>query len=293
MKAFGLFIVDKPVGPTSHKIVSMVRQGTGVRKVGHAGTLDPRASGVLVLCIGSATRLSEYLSTSEKRYEAVVRFGSSTETYDAEGDVIRQSNAAPTLEQIEAMLPEFRGDIKQVPPPYSAIKVEGKRAYELAREGKEVDLEPRDVTIQKLEVLDYQPPDVVLDVECSAGTYIRSLAHDLGDRLGVGAHLADLRRTKAGPFDEQDAVPLPKLEVGFLTGKWEQYLRPAADALPDFPMVHLSEEAYELVRNGRRIPAEPESEGLARAIGPDGELVAVLEAVPEKDEWHPSKVFMV
>jgi tRNA pseudouridine55 synthase len=293
MKAFGLFIVDKPVGPTSHKIVSMVRQGTGVRKVGHAGTLDPRASGVLVLCVGPATRLSEYLSTSEKRYEAVVRFGSSTETYDAEGDVVRQSDSAPTLEEIEAMLPEFRGDIQQIPPPYSAIKVEGRKAYELARAGEEVDLEPRDVTVTRLEVLDYQPPDVVLDVECSAGTYIRSLAHDLGDRLGMGAHLADLRRTKAGPFDTEDAVPLPKLEVGFLTGKWEQYMRPAADALPDFPMVHLDEEAYDLVRNGRRIPAEPGAEGLARAIGPNGELVAVLEAVPEENEWHPSKVFIV
>lgn len=292
MKAFGLFIVDKPVGPTSHKIVSMVRQGTSVRKVGHAGTLDPRASGVLVLCVGPATRLSEYLSTSSKRYEAVVRFGSATETYDAEGDVVQQSDAVPSLENIKSVLPEFRGEIQQVPPPYSAIKVEGKKAYELARAGEDVELEARDVTIQTLKVLDYKPPDLVLDVECSAGTYIRSLAHDLGGKLGVGAHLADLRRTKAGPFTIEDAVPMPKLEVGFLTGKWEQYLRPAADALPDTPKVHLDQEGYNLVRNGHRIPAEPGAEGLARALGPDGDLVAVLEAVPDESEWHPRKVFL-
>ena len=147
MKEFGIIIVDKPVGPTSHQVVGIVRRGTGIRKVGHAGTLDPRASGVLVLCLGPATRLSEYLSTSVKRYHAVIRFGTSTQTYDAEGDVVLETGATPSRKRIEEALKHFDGQISQVPPPYSAIKVKGKRAYELARQGKPPDLEPRgDVT---------------------------------------------------------------------------------------------------------------------------------------------------
>ncbi|HEY46594.1 MAG: hypothetical protein AMJ88_14645 [Anaerolineae bacterium SM23_ 63] len=292
MKAFGLMIVDKPVGPTSHKIVSLVRRGTGVKKVGHAGTLDPRASGVLVLCLGSATRLSEFLSTSSKRYEAVISFGASTQTYDSEGPVVRRSKSIPSLEELQAVLPEFRGEIEQVPPPYSAIKVKGEKAYKLARSGKEVSLDPRTVTIHHLEVLKYQAPDLVLDIECTAGTYIRSLAHDLGERISAGAHLANLRRTRAGPFSLEDAIPLPKLEVGFLTGKWERYLRPAADALPDLPIVEVGGEILDLLKNGHRIPASMGSDGMARAIGPDGDLVAILEAVEGGQEWHPRKVFL-
>jgi len=292
MNAFGFIIVDKPVGPTSHNIVSLVRRGSGVRKVGHAGTLDPRASGVLVLCLGPATRLSEYLSTSSKRYEAVVRFGTATQTYDAEGPVLRQTETVPTLEEIQAVLPEFRGEIEQVPPPFSAIKVRGKKAYELARAGQDVQLEPRMVTIHLLRILEYQPPDLLLDVECTAGTYIRSLAHDLGTRVSTGAYLASLRRTRAGPFSLEDAVPLPKLEVGFLTNKWERYLISAVKALPDLPMVKVEGDNLELIRFGHRIPAEPESSGMARAIGPDGELIAILEVVERGKKWHPRKVFL-
>lgn len=291
MKVFGLIIVDKPVGPTSHKIVTIVRRGTGVRKVGHAGTLDPRASGVLVLCLGAATRLSEYLSTSSKRYEAVVRFGVATQTYDAEGPVVRQTESIPTLEEIQDVLPTFRDEIEQVPPPFSAIKVRGKKAYELARAGRETHLEPRVVTIHRLEILKYQPPDLRLDIECSAGTYIRSLAHDLGEFLSSGAYLASLRRTRAGPFTLKDAVPMPKLEVGFLTDKWERYLQPASSALPDLPIISVEGDILERIRFGHRIPAEQGSSGMAKAIGPDGELVAVLEAIEGDNEWHPRKVF--
>jgi tRNA pseudouridine55 synthase len=292
MKVYGLLIVDKPVGPTSHKIVNLVRRGIGIRKVGHAGTLDPRASGVLVLCLGPATRLSEYLSTSSKRYEAVVRFGKSTQTYDAEGPVLLETGSAPTLKEIEAVLPEFRGEIEQIPPPYSAIKVRGKKAYELARSGQQVDLEPRTVTIHRLEVLDYRAPDLLLDVECTAGTYIRSLAHNLGERLKSGAHLANLRRTKAGPFTLEDAIPLPKIEVGFLTNKWEKYIRPAADALPDVPKILVEGENLKKIRFGHRIEAETTASGIARAVDPDGELVAILNAVEDGTQWHPQKVFI-
>jgi len=292
MEHFGLLIVDKPVGPTSHQVVSIVRRGTGIRKVGHAGTLDPRASGVLVLCLGSATRLSEYLSTASKRYQAVIRFGSATQTYDAEGDVVLQTGNAPTRKEIDEILPEFMGDISQVPPPYSAIKVKGSKAYELAREGKEVELDPRIITIYDLKVSSYKAPDLALEIECSAGTYIRSIAHDLGERLSTGAHLAALRRVKSGPFSIDDAIPFPKLEVGFMVDKWEKYIVPALDALPDFPVVKVSHDDLEHVKHGHRISAAPGSSGLARAVSGDGELVAILEAVEDGTLWHPRKVFI-
>jgi tRNA pseudouridine55 synthase len=286
-----LLIVNKPIGPTSHHVVNVVRRGTNVRKVGHAGTLDPRAEGVLVLCLGAATRLSEYLSTSDKRYEALVRFGAGTKTYDSEGEVVRLTGMAPQEEEIEAALPAFRGEISQTPPPFSAVKIQGRKAYELARSGEDVDLQPRMVTINELQVLGYEPPDLRLLIDCSAGTYVRSLANDLGECLSVGAHLAALRRIKAGPFSIEEAIPLSKLEAVFITGTWEQFLVPAADALPDFPIVRIEGESMDLVRNGHRIPAEPGANGMARAIDAQGELVAILEAVEDGTLWHPRKVF--
>lgn len=291
MKDFGLLVVDKPVGPTSHHIVQSVRRGTHVRKVGHAGTLDPRASGVLVLCLGAATRLSEYLSTSTKCYEAIVRFGAATKTYDTEGEITLHTGIAPSLEEIESALPSFVGEIQQVPPPFSAIKVKGRKAYEMARDGEDVDLDPRTVSIFELTTIAYEPPDLTLGVTSSAGTYIRSLAHDLGSALSTGAHLAALRRTKAGPFSIEDAIPFTKLEGSFVTGAWEQYLLPAKEALPELPIVEMSVEALQLIRNGHRIPAEDGSRGFARAIDPDGDLAAVLEAVEGGAMWHPRKVF--
>ena len=291
MKGFGLMLVDKPIGPSSHKIVSIVRKGTGVRKVGHAGTLDPRASGVLVLCLGAATRLSEYLSNASKRYEAMIRFGTSTETYDAEGDAIRITGIAPQEEEIRSILPEFTGEIEQIPPPYSAIKIQGKKAYELARKGETVELDPRTITIYHLDFVSYKPPDLTLSVECSAGTYIRSLAHDLGEKLNTGAHLANLRRVKSGPFTLEECVSLSDLEQCFLSGDWGQHVRPGYEALPELPTVNVAGTFLEDVLNGRQIPAEGTVDGLARAIGPDGDLVAILEAAEEGSLWHPKKVF--
>ena len=292
MKDFGLILVDKPLGPTSHHIVHRVRLGTGIRKVGHAGTLDPRASGLLVLCLGAATRLSEYISTSAKRYEAVVRFGAATRTYDSDGEVVSRSAAIPTREQIESALPGFSGEIEQVPPPFSAVKVSGQRAYDLARSGKNVELGPRTITIYALRVQAYEPPDLSLEVECSAGTYIRSLAHDLGARLGSGAYLAALRRTKAGPFDIRQAVTLDELERAFLDGTWVDSVLPATEALPGFVRVRLDAEQVERIRRGHRVAAAPESSGLACGLDPQGELVAILESADEGQMWHPRKVFL-
>lgn len=292
MKDFGLLVVDKPVGPTSHRVVEVVRLGTGVRKVGHAGTLDPRASGVLVLCLGAATRLSEFLSTSTKGYAAVVRFGTATRTYDGDGEVVRHTGVAPNRGAVEELLPHFTGALEQIPPPFSAIKISGRKAYELARRGEEVELGPRRVTIELLEIVAYQPPDLTLQIECSAGTYIRSLAHDLGERLGCGAHLWALRRTRAGPFTLDQALPLARLEAGFSDGSWEAHLLPAMDALRGMPKVPVGSEALERVRNGHPIAALGVADGLAAGIGPDGELVAILEGRSRGQLWHPRKVFL-
>ncbi len=279
MSSFGIIVVDKPEGPTSHKVVSIVRSGTGVRKVGHAGTLDPRASGVLVLCLGPATRLSEYLSSSTKSYEARIRFGESTETYDAEGETTSSAGEVPTEVQIESALEMFRGEIQQIPPPYSAVKLQGKKAYELAREGKPVKLDPRSVTVYELTKLQYEPPELSVRVECSAGTYIRSLAHDLGQALSTGAHLSALRRLRAGPFGLEDAVRLEELQEAMRRGKWQTLMRPASEALPDLPIVTVEEAELERIRNGLRIPSKDGATGMAAP-----QSISLLDAAPSRSE---------
>ena len=301
MSDFGLLIVDKPVGPTSHQIVHIVRKGTGIRKVGHAGTLDPRASGVLVLCLGAATRLSEYLSSRDKRYQALVRFGVATTTYDSDGDVTQTGGVVPPLDTIQQALTAFRGRIEQAPPPFSAVKIQGRKAYQLARRGEPPALAPRPVDIRRLDVIDYTPPDLALDVECSAGTYIRTLAHDLGQTLGCGAHLSALRRTASGEFRLQDAVPLASLEAAFavrppeapgVTAGWRRYLRPAREALGGLPVVLLSPDEVHRLRNGGRLPSSSPCDGLAQALDREGELIAILHAAPDGGSWHPHKVFV-
>lgn len=289
----GVLVVDKPVGMTSHDVVQVIRRGTGIRRAGHTGTLDPRASGVLVVLIGPAVRLSEYVSASDKRYQATIQLGSSTDTYDSEGTITGNTTSVDgiTEEQFLEILESFEGDIQQVPPPYSAVKVKGKKAYEMARKGEEVELEARDIKVYTLDLLEWAPPEVVIDVYCSSGTYVRSLANDLGKELGVGAHLIGLRRTRSGRFTLRDAVPLRRLKEAFQAGDWYKYLIPAADALGDWPAVELDPDQVDLVRHGHRIEAEPDAEGWARGISMQGDLVALLEYDPESNEWQPRKVF--
>jgi tRNA pseudouridine55 synthase len=289
-------VVDKPVGLTSHDVVQIIRRGTGIRRAGHTGTLDPRASGVLVILIGPAVRLSEYVSASDKRYQATIRLGVSTDTYDAEGTYTE--TITPTVpvkdiseEQFESALQQFVGEIQQVPPPYSAVKVQGRKAYELAREGEEVDLEARTINVYSLELLEWSPPEAVVDVFCSSGTYVRSLANDLGKALGCGAHLIGLRRTKSGRFTLRDAVPLRRLQEAFTAGNWYEYLIPAAEALGDWPMVELDADQVELVRHGHRVQATPEDKGWARGVSEAGDLVALMEVDDATHEWQPRKVF--
>jgi tRNA pseudouridine55 synthase len=288
----GVLVVDKPVGLTSHDVVQVIRKGTNIRRAGHTGTLDPRASGVLVILIGPAVRLSEYVSASDKRYQAILRLGASTDTYDADGEILRSRPVEHiTEEQFQQELQGFIGEIEQVPPPYSAVKVHGRKAYEMAREGEEVDLAPRKIQVYNLDLLEWAPPEAVIDVYCSSGTYVRSLAHDLGEKLGCGAHLVGLRRTKSGRFTLRDAVPLRKLREAFETGTWYQYLIPAAEALSDWPAVELAEEHVDLIRHGHRIPAEPGSPSQACGVSSDGELVALLVYDPDAGQWQPKKVF--
>lgn len=295
----GVFVVDKPIGLTSHDVVQIIRRGTGIRRAGHTGTLDPRASGVLVVLIGPAVRLSEYVSASDKRYQATLKLGSSTETYDSEGPVTTYSAIEHiTEDDFNTLLAEFTGEIEQVPPPYSAVKVKGRKAYERARKGEDVKLEPRIINVYSLDLLEWAPPEAVLDVYCSSGTYVRSLAHDLGERLGVGAHLIGLRRTKSGRFTLRDAVPLRQLQDAFAVGEWYKYLIPASEALADWPMIELSGEEVDLVRHGHRIPLKKNldeittvEDGLIRALTQQGDLVALLQLEEDDKEWQPRKVF--
>jgi tRNA pseudouridine55 synthase len=212
-----------------------------------------------------------------------------------------------TEERFEEALKDYEGEIEQVPPPYSAVKVKGRKAYEHARKGEEIELKPRKINVYNLEILEWAPPETVIDVYCSSGTYVRSLANDLGNDLGTGAYLIGLRRTKSGRFTLRDAVPLRQLQDAFLTSEWYRYLIPAAEALGDWPGIELNEEEVEKVRHGHRIPAgenatmliDPEnhplaeegSQGMIRAVTEQGDLVAILQFIEEDQEWQPKKVF--
>lgn len=207
----GILVIDKPVGPTSHDVVAEVRRLLDERTVGHTGTLDPMATGVLPLVLGHASKIARYLSGGDKTYRATLRLGVETTTLDAEGEVTSARPVVATRAEVEAALATFVGAITQLPPMYSAKKVDGKRLYELARKGVEVEREPKSVTIHRITLVDYVLPDVTVDVHCSAGTYVRVLAKDLGDRLGCGGHLKQLRRVQAGPFSIDAAVSLEVL----------------------------------------------------------------------------------
>ncbi len=293
----GVLVIDKPVGMTSHDVVQAVRNGTGIRRAGHTGTLDPRASGVLVVLVGPSVRLSEYISASDKRYQAIIRLGSSTDTYDAEGEFTKTDQPVDvSLEEFEKVLKSFEGEIEQTPPQYSAVKVGGRKAYEMARKGEEVDIEPRIIQVHHLEVLEWALPEVVVDVHCSSGTYVRSLANDLGEILGCGAYLVGLRRTKSGRFSLRDSIPLRRLQEAFRDGSWYQYLIPAAEALGDWPAVELDPDEVQQVRHGHRAKADEGNElgSMVRGVSTQGELVALMECMEGEDgslEWQPKKVF--
>ncbi|WP_277987700.1 tRNA pseudouridine(55) synthase TruB [Nocardioides aromaticivorans] len=280
----GLVVVDKPGGMTSHAVVARVRRTLGTRKVGHAGTLDPMATGVLVLGVERATRLLGHLMLTEKAYTATVRLGASTTTDDAEGEVTATTDASHLTEaQVRAALGAFAGEIDQVPSTVSAIKVDGKRAYALARAGEEVELKARRVTIHEIEADGFRGEDGFLDldirVRCSSGTYIRAIARDLGAALGVGGHLTALRRTAVGPFTVDGAnTDLDDLAVTPL----------AVAARASFPALDLDDEQAQAVRYGR--PLALPIDGLTGVFAPDGEFLALYQ--PNGGKAKPAAVFV-
>jgi tRNA pseudouridine55 synthase len=283
----GLLHIDKPGGITSHDVVSRVRRIAGQRRVGHAGTLDPLATGSLLVALGAATRLLEYLVGQRKLYEAVVRLGQTTDSYDAEGEIVQERPlTAVALPQIEAALPHFQGDIQQIPPMYSAVKQQGRPLYELARQGIEVERAARSVTIYQLDLLDWQPPDLRVRVACSAGTYIRSLAHDLGERLGCGGHITALRRTAIGQFEIEHGVALDQLTPENLP----DYLLPLDAAVAHLPAVNLTGEECRRLSLGQRIAQQPDhpQAALARLYAADGQFLGLATAVG--NEWQPKKI---
>ena len=288
----GLMVIDKPTGPTSHDIVNIVRRGTQIRKVGHTGTLDPYASGVLLILLGSVTRLAEYLLEVDKEYLATIRFGAATSTFDAAGRITATRPFTFREESLEAKLATFVGERLQVPPVYSAIKIGGRKAYDMARKGEEIEMAPRKVHIYELALLRWENPNAVVRVRCSRGTYIRSIAHDIGEAMGTHAHLVSLRRIRLGPFSVERATPLEELKRRFLEGTWEKAAMPASAVLEGWETVQLTTEDAVKIRNGIAVPAPQGSSGRARAIAPDGELLAVLEADPATGNWQPKKVFI-
>lgn len=281
----GFLNIDKPVGPTSHDVVARIRRLTQQQRVGHAGALDPAATGVLVVAIGVATRLIEYVQDeTSKRYRAIVRLGAATTTDDAAGEIIATA-PVPLLDEraIEQALTPFRGAIMQTPPMYAAIHHEGRRLYELARAGVMVDRPARPVTVERLELIAWSPPDLTLDVLCGKGTYIRALARDLGAALGCGGHLHALRRTAVGSFTIDDAAPLDGLTSVSLM------LLPPERAVLDWPAVVLDAEQTRLVRNGQTLLLTGFPGERARAHDPEGRLLALLARAD--DRWRPTKVF--
>jgi tRNA pseudouridine55 synthase len=292
---FGLLNIDKPLGMTSHDVVDWVRRHLGVKKVGHAGTLDPQATGVLVVCLGAATRLSEYIMGHTKTYRATLTLGTSTDTYDAEGQIVAQNPRPVAEEELTAFLPQFKGHIQQIPPMYSAIKQDGEKLYEKARRGEEVERAPREVTIYRLQLEAFSYPHATLLVRCSAGTYIRSLAHDLGKALGVGAHLSALRRLSSGEnFTVDNAVTLEKLEAGLADGSWREHVMGVELGLSNMPRIELNNHQEGQVRNGQSIVLNIGNRGLIQAWTDEGLFVGVMSREGEDDEtarWKPEKVF--
>jgi tRNA pseudouridine55 synthase len=294
-KVCGLLNLDKPPGMTSRAVVDLVARPLRGVKVGHAGTLDPLATGVLVVCVGAATRLIEYVQRMPKTYRTTVLLGARSDTLDADGHVepvvvARVPAEAEVREAIAAQV----GTIAQRPPEFSALKVEGRRAYDLARAGKAVELAPREVTIERVELLDYNWPRLELEVACGSGTYIRSVARDVGDALGCGGLVEVLTRTRIGPFTKDEAIDPLSLTAGTIPG----LLRPAAEAVADLPRARTSAAQVAEVAQGRALPLgaladlPPGFEGEVALLGPDGDLVAVAEVEPGSGRVRPRRVLL-
>lgn len=301
----GLIVIDKPAGPTSHDVVQRMRKALAMRRVGHGGTLDPDATGVLLVAAGQATRFFPFLSKEAKVYEGRIRLGFATDTYDASGRPVSElSSDLPDRGALAAAMKAFEGESLQTPPRYSAKKIAGRPVYKLARADKEFELKPVPVVITRFLLRDYRPPDLDFEAACSAGTYIRSLAHDLGWRLGCGAHLAVLRRTAVGPYRLDDAVALADFEEASARGEQARFILPLDRLLLWAPAVVVRPEAEPFVRNGRPLgtsdlaspfpefsrPDAPDA--LARLLSTGGRLLALARPTPDGSALHPFVVII-
>ena len=293
----GVLNIDKPAGMTSMDVVRRIKRASRQKRVGHGGTLDPIATGVVAICLGQATRMMEYLIDDTRHYAGQIELGVETDTYDAMGEVTsRKSPAAVTLQDVEHALEAFKGDIEQVPPMYSALKIQGRRLYHLARAGVEVERAPRKMQVSEIELLDWTPPVVAVEVACGRGFYMRSLAHDLGQMLGCGGHLKALTRLRTGPFKLSDALALEEAEQRLQQDGWEGVVYP-----PDMVVRHLraaivGEQHEEMIRHGRPLPAglripfsRPNEQ--CRAYALDGTFIAVLYFNASRGQWQPDRVF--
>ena len=269
----GIVIVDKPQEWTSQDVTARLRRVFNTRRIGHGGTLDPMATGVLPVFVGRATRGVEFFEHAEKTYETVLRLGITTDTEDITGTVLTEQDAFVTGEMLEEVLEKFRGDIMQVPPMYSALKVNGQKLYDLARRGKEVERQPRPITIHELTLLGMEAEGVRLRVRCSKGTYIRTLCKDIGQALGCGGCMAELRRVAAGEYTAQEAVPLQEL---LETENPEQYLRPVDSMFRNYPQVTLSEKQETRCRNGNSFSVQM-ADGTYRAYSREGEFLMLAK----------------
>jgi tRNA pseudouridine55 synthase len=289
----GIFNINKPKGMTSHDVVSIMRKHLHQKRVGHTGTLDPLASGVLPICVGQGTRVAEYLSESGKAYQAKITFGTATDTYDAEGTITATASTAHlTLNLIEETLEQFRGPQMQHPPLYSAIKIEGQPAYKRARARETFVLEPRHIVINSLEILEWIPPRLTLAIECSKGTYIRSLAHDLGTQIGCYAYLEALVRTRSGPFMLPESITLEQFADAVVTNSLRHYLFPLDKALERYPAITLDGETAAQVMHGNTFTnPSANNSGLARVYDSNGVFIAIAEWDEEQKAWRPKKVF--
>jgi tRNA pseudouridine55 synthase len=300
----GLILVNKPQNLTSHDIVVRIREFLKVQRVGHFGTLDPLATGLMMVAVGKATRLFPFFSKKDKSYRGVMRLGFSTETYDSTGKpTSREIKDYPTKPSVREAMKKFEGVTEQVPPPYSAKKYKGRPLYTLAREKKEFELRPTRVSIHFLRLKKYNPPFLEFELRCSSGTYVRSLAHDLGQILGCGAHLSELNRTAVGKFHLKSCLTLEEIKKLAETRQIEKFLLPLESLLPEFPKIILDERGEALARNGSLIPAEnvlkiapaspplpPDSSQLDiifRMFSRKGKFLALAKRRPEKNCFHP------
>jgi tRNA pseudouridine55 synthase len=296
MALSGIININKPAGITSFAAVDKVKKLTREKHVGHAGTLDPDATGVLPIAFGQATRLIEYLSDSSKVYRTIIELGVATDTYDGSGEILsRKDPMGIETSMVNAALATFEGVIQQVPPMFSALRHNGERLYNMARAGIEIERPPREVHIYRIGLVEFQNPFVIVDIECGKGTYIRSIASDLGEKLGCGAYMKELIRSRVGPFEIADAVSIETLAEACSYGFWERYIYAPDTVLFQLPSAVIDWDKEDAVRKGQKItldtvtpPADLES---LRVYSPDGRFIGIVRYDAALSVWRPEKVF--